>query len=455
MLHRIESFVEQYHMIEQGEIVITGVSGGADSVCLLLVLLDLQQIIPFTIEVVHIEHGIRGEESKKDADFVHKLCVEKGVPFKQFSYAVKDYATEHGLSVEEAGRNLRYESFHKAAANRQNVKIAVAHNQNDLAETLLLNLIRGSSTKGLTGIPPVRGKVIRPLLQVSRQEIEDYLQEKQQAYCVDATNLTLDYARNKIRHQVLPVLTQVNPKALLHMEQAAGDIRQMEQYLAKKTEEAVGKYVTKVQQTLCIAQNAAEELDAILFSRVLHKCICEVAGSSKDIGRVHIEAIEELFDAQVGKEISLPYGLRAKRTYEGISIGQLVQADKEEKDALLLEESCDFSIRIFERTSQELDFPKKKYTKWIDYDRIKGSLFVRARQSGDFFMLDDNGSSQKLKQYFVNEKIPQGMRNKIPLVADGSHIVWVVGYRMSAFYKVSNNTKRILEIRFDGGQENE
>lgn len=458
MLYEVESFVEQYHMIEQGDIVIAGVSGGADSVCLLLVLAELQKKLPFAIEVVHIEHGIRGVESVADADFVRSLCDSMQVPFRQFSYAVPEYAKQNGMSEEEAGRSLRYQTFAKAAEGRAHVKIAVAHNQNDVAETMLLNLVRGSSTKGLAAIPPVRGNIIRPLLQVSRAQIEAYLTEKHQTYRTDATNLSTDYARNKVRHQVLPVLTQINVKALLHMEQTAGDVREMEAYFEQKTLQAIAQYVTMPENRVLLSDKVIEELEPILLRRLLHYCICQCAGSSKDISRVHIEAVEVLLHAQVGKVVILPYGLRARRDYEGICVEKVyceMDAVPEVVQTTPLEQNTDFSIRIIEKTEKELEFPKKKYTKWIDYDKIKNSLFVRARQSGDYLILDEKGSSKKLKQYFVNEKIPQENRNQIPLVADGSHIVWVVGYRISAFYKVSHNTKRILEIRFDGGQENE
>ena len=221
MLKKIAAFVEQHQMLLRGDHVLAGVSGGADSVCLLLVLLELQKEYRLTLTVVHVEHGIRGEDSRRDAAFVESLCARLGVELKVFYEDAVAFSKEHGMTLEEGARELRYTRFsevlNKDGANR----IAVAHNQNDSGETLLFHLARGSGLKGMCGIVPVRGKVIRPLLCVSRREIEDFLRERGQEFCTDATNLDILYSRNKIRHQVLPLLTEINAQAVEHLYQSA------------------------------------------------------------------------------------------------------------------------------------------------------------------------------------------------------------------------------------------
>ena len=190
MIQKILKFITENDMLKANDRVIVGVSGGADSVCLLFTLMEIRREIPLTLAAVHVEHGIRGEDAKEDARYVQRLCQEYDIPFRKYCYRVAEIARERKQSVEEAGRELRYQAFEEACREYHANKIAVAHHMDDDAETVLLNLFRGSGLKGLAGIPAVRGKIIRPLLCVSRQEIEQYLTEHGIAYRTDATNLT-------------------------------------------------------------------------------------------------------------------------------------------------------------------------------------------------------------------------------------------------------------------------
>lgn len=455
MIDKIHSYVDKYHMITQGDTIIVGVSGGADSVCLLLVLMELRKRIPFTIRVVHIEHGVRGDTSKQDALFVKSLCNENGISEVEYSYDVPHIAREQGISVEEAGRKLRYQAFDQEAGKVERAKIAIAHNQNDNAETMLHHLVRGSALQGIAGIAPVRGNIIRPLLCVTREEIEAYLAERGQNYCTDATNFELVYTRNRIRHEVLPVLKQINAQAVPHMSGAAEVLRETQEYMQLQTEQLKLAAVTIDGDRVTLYKDRICQEPEIIRKLLIHQLIGEQAGSRKDIASVHINDVLHLFDLQVGKSINLPYGLRAERIYEGV---RLTKRDKSEsgKEPVRLEDSQCFSCRIFDNNMDIGKIPKKKYTKWLDYDKIEDNLCVRNRYTGDFFLLDETGKRKKLKQYFVDEKIPQEQRDEILLIADGSHIVWVVGYRISAKYKVTENTRRILEIQYDGGKkENE
>ena len=286
MIPGVEAFLEQYHMIEQSDVVVAGVSGGADSVCLLLHLLELKEKLSFTLAAVHVQHGIRGEESLQDAAFVEKLCRRYQVQLFRYDYDVPEYAKQHGYSEEEAGRNLRYESFHKALEElgAPEGKIAVAHNRNDLAETMLWNMIRGSGMRGMAGIPPVREGIIRPLLHTARVEIENYLKEKGESYCTDATNASLDYTRNRIRNQVLPVLEELNAGVYAHMGQLGDDIRKTQEYLSAVIEEKMAQYVerdSRKTQAFLIAEELLKEPE-ILYTSIIKECICETAASSTE-----------------------------------------------------------------------------------------------------------------------------------------------------------------------------
>ena len=212
MLEEAKKFTKEHHMIEEGSRVIAGVSGGADSVCLLLLLLELQKEMTFELRVVHVEHGIRGQESLADCEFVEKMCGRLGVECKSHYIDVPKEAKQCGRTLEETARLMRYEIFEKEAESWGGAKIAVAHNRGDDAETVLFHLIRGSGLSGMRGILPVRGNVIRPLLHTGREEILSYLEEKKQPYCVDATNRDEHYTRNCIRAQIMPRLIEMNPQ---------------------------------------------------------------------------------------------------------------------------------------------------------------------------------------------------------------------------------------------------
>ena len=484
MIPGVEAFLEQYHMIEQSDVVVAGVSGGADSVCLLLHLLELKEKLSFTLAAVHVQHGIRGEESLQDAAFVEELCRRYQVQLFRYDYDVPEYAKQHGYSEEEAGRNLRYESFHKALEElgAPEGKIAVAHNRNDLAETMLWNMIRGSGMRGMAGIPPVREGIIRPLLHTARVEIENYLKEKGESYCTDATNASLDYTRNRIRNQVLPVLEELNAGVYAHMEQLGDDIRKTQEYLSAVIEEKKAQYVERdfrKTQAFLIAEELLKEPE-ILYTSIIKECICETAASSKDITRTHVELVQKLFAMQTGRSVNLPYQVVAERTYGGVRL-QKCEKQPEHKITepvgmlsgqsssqpvgrqsgqpagccgISIEEHPDFTCRIYKREELPEGISKKKYTKWLDYDKIKQELSIRTRQPGDFLIVDDKGSSKKLNRYFIDEKIPSEERDSILLLCTGSEVLWVVGGRINENYKIAPRTRRILEIQYQGGKDN-
>jgi len=236
IIQKVKKFMIQHQMIEAGDHLVVGVSGGADSICLLLVLLKLRDVLDYRISVVNVEHGIRGAEAEQDAEFVRSFCEKHRIQCHICHYQVPEYAHAHVMSDEEAGRVLRYQAFRdeKKKYPGQKVKIAVAHHLQDHAETMLFNLVRGTGIHGLAAIAPVNGDVIRPLLHISRQEIEAYLEQMGQDFCTDATNEMDVYSRNQIRHRVLPVLCEINGCAAEHMYQTAQQLREIGNYLEKQ-----------------------------------------------------------------------------------------------------------------------------------------------------------------------------------------------------------------------------
>ena len=449
MYQKVRAYVEEQHMLCKQDKVIIGVSGGADSICLLFMLLELQKEVGFSMEAVHVHHGLRGEDADADENYVKEVCKDQGVELFCFHENVKEYASLTGMSEEEAGREIRRNAFQKVFKERSGTKIALAHHKNDNVETFLWNLCRGTGMKGLGGILPVNGEYIRPLLCLKREEIEKYLQENNISYCTDETNLGNDYTRNRLRNQVIPYLEeQVNVQTVNHMADAIENIRIFNEYIEKEVEKYVRSCVVFEQGKYIVRKSDLEKVPAVFRKNVIHECLAKAAGKKKDIESCHISSIDELMDKQVGRSIDLPYGLRAVRVYDGIEIVPKTTDGLTEET--LGEVMPDVKIRVFDRAAEMVTFPEKTYTKWFDYDIIKDTVKIRHRESGDYIVIDKQGRTQKLKQYFVNEKIPQNIRGQIWLVADGQEIMWIVGYRQSNGYQITDKTTKIMEICFDG-----
>ena len=453
-------------MIESGDRIVAGISGGADSVCLFFALLELQKEMDFTFYAVHINHGYRGEASDRDERFVRDLCEKYGVPLQVFSVDLESTAKKRKQSLEEAGREIRRELFEKEMQSRNACKIALAHHENDNAETFLWNLCRGCGLHGLGGIRPVNGVYIRPLLGMTRGEIETFLQKRQQPYCTDATNLETDYTRNKLRHLVLPVLEeQINRQTVRHMNTTMEELRELDDYVEMQVEAAYQACVEKEQDEIClIRKEPLLQYPELLQNKVIFRCLAETAATQKNLGRVHVEDVRALLEKQPGRSLDLPARVRAVREYEGVRLKK-IRYEKEqsvkdrytEQNAVCLaipgttvlpEQNLKVTCRILEKNplSEGTDIPQKTYTKWFDYDIIKKCLHIRTRQSGDWITVDGAGHRQKLKSWFVNEKIPYKQREEIPLIAEGNQILWILGYRMGSAYRISSETRRILRI---------
>ncbi len=491
-MKKVLSFVKEHHMIENGDHVLAAVSGGADSVCLLLLLLKLREVFSMEVSVIHVEHGIRGAASRADAAFVKALCEREKVPCRVYECDAVSYARERGMGLEEGARALRYEYFESCLKEQKADKIAVAHNQNDCAETVLFHLARGAGLRGLAGIRPVRGNVIRPLLCLSRQEIEAFLQEQGQDYCIDATNQELCYSRNKMRSQVLPVLSEINSGAVGHIARTAELMAQVDALLRLQTAQAWQRWVkakgpgggkqTKVLKEPGGSFLLCEEIrkEPLLLQQMLVLELLEVcAGSRKDLNTEHVFLMLELFGHQTGHRVSLPYGMEAYRTYGGVELAQRTPAEKEvwQKErgqpegsgagngccrtlplgetVVLPRYGISIFCKIIKKMADLQEIPKKKYTKWFDYDKIKSGLLLRNPGPDDYLIIDAQGRHQSLKKYFVNEKIPAGMRESRLVLADGNHILWVLGYRISEACKVTEDTTQILEIQINGGEAHE
>ena len=319
MLEKIRRYVEKWHMIENGDKIIVGVSGGADSICLLFVLIQLQKEIPFELVCVHVNHGLRGIDADADEMYVKKMCEKHCVPCEIYREDVALIAKKRKQSLEEAGREVRREAFVKTLKRYGGTKIALAHHQNDNAETFLMNVARGAGLKGLGGIRPVNGNVIRPLLAVERGEVEKYLEEEGIAFCVDETNKSDAYMRNRIRNHILPYFEeQVNKRTVTHINETMERLREIEGFLEEQTEIS-WRQCTRTEETgTVILQAEFQQIPHVIQSFVLKKVLWEVCRREKDIEAVHLQMLQELFEKQVGRRVDLPYDMEAWRTYDGV-----------------------------------------------------------------------------------------------------------------------------------------
>lgn len=492
MLIKVQKNLEKLNILpEEGkpQVLIAAVSGGADSVCLLLVLSELKKQMGFELEAIHVEHGIRGEESKKDAAFVENLCASLLVPCQVVHVDVPAFCKKQGIGEEEAARILRYDAFSEYASLRGG-KVVLAHHMEDQAETVLFQLLRGSSLAGMCGIGPSRkdekGVVyLRPLLNIRRSEIEVYLKSLGQDYCTDSTNLTTEYHRNYIRKEILPRLAEINSAAVPHISRTAAHLTEVRDFMQEETKRAIlqlVRYDENTSYSLRLDMLGFAKLHVALQKEVVYELISQVAGSKKDITSTHVQEVLSLLSSQSGKRVILPYSLVVSRSFDTLIFekktketriqgnSEEVATSGKEQKLLISEELMEhwkanglpitlplsengegLTIKVFPYSGNEEEIPKKSCTKWFDYDKIKSGFCIRNRENGDFLINDIQGHHKKLKSYFIDEKIPLKERDTMWLLAQDSLVLWLVGGRISEHVKVSENTKTVIEIHYIGG----
>lgn len=452
---RIRNYIAENDMLKKGDRVTVGVSGGADSVCLIFVLLRLRDEFDLSLSVVHVMHGIRGEEAVRDRDFVQKFCEKYGLGFKCVEKDVPRIASLNRMSIEEAGRFARYEVFNSMDTD----KTAVAHNADDMAETVLFNLFRGSSIRGLSGIAPVSGRIIRPLLCVQRRQIEEYLKENGLTFMTDSTNLDNDYARNKIRNIILPCAGEVNFRASDHINETAHDLQKTDSFLEELTREAFERYAIKAPDTVKINIKAADELNEVILKRLVYMAVGELSGAKKDVSRVHVDDTTALFSMQSGKRISLIYGLYAERCFDHVlitreEVPQYMDAEElpEVRLDLIIREGMaklpgNVTVKARLVKPEDTVIEDLRYTKWFDYDKISDGAVFRTKRPGD--VIGVKNGNKKVKDVLTEEKIPRFKRGNLYMLADSDKVLWIPGVRYSEHCKITEDTRKVLILSWE------
>ena len=462
MINRVFEYIKTEKMMEDTETVVAGVSGGADSVCLLYLLKEYAKLHPVKLIAAHVHHGLR-QNADLDEEYVKEICEKWDIPLKVCHIDAAREAKELGMSVEEAGRKKRYEFFESVLKEGGGSgKIAVAHHRDDLCETILFQLFRGSGISGMRGILPVSGNVIRPLLCVARSDIEEYLTALQISWREDESNTEDIYARNRIRHEILPVAEEICTGAGKHMAAAAERLREIEDLVNSEVEKARPECLRAEENGGITILNQAMKLHPAVYGELILSVLGEVAGKKKDIGQVQVDAVKELYASETGKQREFIYALTAKRTYDGVCIQKGSAPKPERQNAgesveLILDEGFieasvpgfpgNKTVNIhFPEDPDIKNLPMGPYRKWFDYDVIKGKISLRLPEADDYLIINSEGRKKPLSEYFKDSKIPKEERPYKWILAKDSLVLWVIGHRMGEYGKVSGSTERIVEI---------
>ncbi len=473
---KVRTFIEENNLISAGDKIIIGLSGGADSVCLFRILEYLKHEYRLSLYAVHVNHGIRKDDAVADERFAEELAGKYNIPFKGYCCSVKQIAKDMDMTVEEAGRHIRYKVFEEERLALGADKIAVAHHKNDQVETILFRMCRGTGIKGLLGMDAKRDNIIRPLMCLERNEIIEYLKNIGQDYREDITNRSTDYDRNRIRINVIPELESINSGAVAHIDALAHNLRQVYEWLDAETDRLYKEYVEEGEGFARVSCDAVLKIHEAGARELIRRMICANSDSLKDITTYHIDSVMQLASMETGKRISLPYGLCAEKEYNILIIkkdGECPE-DKNDKDfeyiiykedladnpasirldniylpeEKILRESLSINLSVKNYNSDTMDIPKNNCTKWFDYDKIKSKLSIRRPCENDYFTLC-RGGTKKLKRHMIDCRIPRQYRMSVALVAEDSRILSVIGGRAGENYYVDDNTKTVLEISFE------
>jgi len=527
---KIIDFIQRYSLIPPGEIVVVGVSGGADSVCLLHVLAKWQKGLGIKLHAAHLNHQLRGVESEADAEYVSDLVGSLGIPITIDRQDVAAYRAERNCSIEEAARELRYAFFTRVAGEVGANRIAIGHTRDDQVETILMHILRGTGITGLCGLAPCspvaydgQGRardleakppmpltprviaspdssgrsnllVIRPLLDITREETTTYCQEHQLAPRIDSSNLSLSFFRNRLRLQLLPLLRQYNPsidQALLRLADIA---REDNAFIEQQASELWDEVARQGNNAIYLDKKQLANLPIALQRRLLRMAVTKLAGDIRDIEASHIEAARSLLNKPVGKKLSLPHGLICQGGYDELVIASpsppVILSESQNLQTFRVDSApesqlppCPFpplsgefslkvpgktvfpgwkviaSIVVRERVASRslrgvLDTSEitcqSNFVANFDLHKTGTALFVRKRRPGDRFQPLGMSMPKKLYEFMVDAKIPNPWRGHIPIVCSPQQIIWVVGWRIDDRVKITPTSrgKEILRLEF-------
>lgn len=436
MICKVKNTIEKFDMLKGVKSLAVGVSGGADSMCLLHILNSLKQENGYTLKAVHINHNLRGEEALRDENYVRDFCQREDIELIVFSKDIRKLSQDKCISEEECGRLVRYECFDKIGCDA----VAVAHSLTDSIETFVFNMIRGTGVKGLCGIPAKREpNIIRPLIECTRNEIERYCSDNSLEYVTDSTNLTDDYTRNFIRHNIVGNFSDINTAFEGSFLSLMSIISLENDYVTQQASELWVNSKTENGFDVSVLKSAHPALRKRVVSQILNEMMC------KSVSSKHIELINEIIEQESGQvEIG-------KHLYICVDSGIMYAHHKKETKVIVpstfingVAYSGDYKFQIVEIAK---DNCKDNLLFCFDGDKVNGELVLSARQPGDRFTFKQRNVSKTLKKLFNELKIPEEEREQLYVLRDGNDIIWVENVGINAAYIPDDNTKKYFLIK--------
>jgi len=462
---RVLHFIQEHRLVSSQQQLVVAVSGGPDSVCLLHILVKLQVELGIGLHVAHLNHQLRGTESEADARYVSNLARKFSIPATVEQRDVKAYQVQQHLSLEEAAREVRYNFLAQVAKSIGAERVAVGHTADDHIETILMHLIRGTGTRGLRGLQPSviwqslenSLTIIRPLLPVSREETAGYCHYHQLMPRFDASNLSLSALRNRIRHQLLPLLESYNPRVTEALLRTAHIADNDLDFIDGEIGRVGGKIARKQGNTIVLDKAGFLKLPSALKRYLLRASIEQLLGNIKDIEACHIEEIIDALAKPAGKRLSLPGGLIFAVEYDKYLLGPDLAALS--PFPIL---NAEFPLKVPGETQlpgwhveatiikrEQVSEKDGDFTACFDRDKTGDNLVVRSRKPGDRFYPLGMSEPKKLSEFMIDAKIPHAWRQRVPIVCSPGHILWVVGWRIDERVKVTGTTREVLRLKME------
>ncbi len=465
MEKKVIQYIEEQSIIEAGDHVLIGVSGGADSLALLYFLDKFADRFKITIGVAHLHHGLRGPAADADENFVKNFCQQRNIPFFTRRRNIQEISRTEKISVEEAGRKERYDFFGVIAMDYGYNRIAMGHHINDQAETMLMRLIRGTGVKGVSGIKASRDNLyIRPFLCLEKKEILEYCEIHQLAFRIDATNFQRDYTRNKIRLDIMPLVLEINPRAEVHFNEFTKIAYEYETFFEKYVDQIEDQILSGKAPQVIVDRDLWLKEEPVVQKEILRRSIFRFKGSLKEIEYNHITAFYGLLKSdKTIWEIHFPHNIQIVRCYDRVLVqekqntedstipAKQILANKTyifAKECLIVETKL---VSADEFRKKRRFFSKERENhceKYFDYDKIKNILVLRSRRSGDYFYQKGLAGKKSIKKYFIDKKIDRSRRDKIPLLVMDNEVLWILGYAINQRFLADDDTKNIIRVRY-------
>ncbi len=465
MEKKVIQYIEEQGILEAGDHVLIGVSGGADSLALLYFLDKFANWFHIFIGVAHLHHGLRGPDADEDEAFVKKFCQDRKIPFFSRQRNIGVISQDEQISVEEAGRKERYAFFMAIAATHGYNRIAMGHHINDQAETMLMRLIRGTGVKGVSGIKASRDNLyIRPFLCLQKKEILNYCEINKLAFRTDATNLQRDYTRNKIRLDIMPMILEINPRAEVHFNEFCKIANEYEAFFEKYVDQIEDHILTKKENQVLLNRERWLNEEPVVQKEILRRSIFKFKGSLKEIEYNHITAFYSLLKSdKTIWEIHFPHEIQIIRRYDRVLV-----TEKQKCEGFFISPKRIIPNKTYLFSKEHLivetkfvsqdEFRKKRCIfskeiknhseKYFDYDKIKDILVLRSRRSGDYFYPSGMTGKKTIKKYYIDKKIDRDRRNEIPLLVIDHEVVWILGHAINQRFLADDDTKNIIRVTY-------